>query len=68
MNAALIAAVIGELDLQDIICLTLLSKKGFHDSASALADVVDPILVDEPLQRHRLALSVGPFERCARVT
>lgn len=62
MNAALIAAAIDELDLQDVVCLALLSKKSVDDGASALPDVVDPILVDELLERDRFALSVEPLE------
>jgi len=48
-NAAIIIATIDELDLQDILCLTLLSKKRVNDGASPLTDVVDPVLVDELL-------------------
>jgi hypothetical protein len=46
-NAAIIVATVDQLDLQDILGLALLSKKRVDHGASALTDVVDPILVDE---------------------
>jgi len=48
-NAAIIVATIDELDLQDIFHLALLSKNRVDDGASALSDVVDPVLMDELL-------------------
>jgi len=48
-NAAIIVATIDELDLQDIFRLALLSKKRVDHGASALSNVVDPVLMDELL-------------------
>ncbi len=61
-DAALIVASIDELDLQDAVCLALLAKKRVDDGAPALADVVDPVLMDEGLQLDGFALPVEPFE------
>ena len=66
-DASLIIAVIDELDLQDTLRLALLLKERSHHRAPIPTHVVDPISMDELLDRDRLALALRPFEGCARL-
>jgi butyrate kinase len=66
-DAALIIAVIDELDLQDALCLALLLKERIHHGAPVPAHIVQPISMDELFERDRFALALRPFENCARL-
>jgi hypothetical protein len=61
-RAAFVVATIDQLDLQDAVRLALLSKKRVDDGASTLADVVDPILVDQFMEQDRFLLSVEALQ------
>jgi hypothetical protein len=62
MGTAVVVTTIDELDLENVLCLALLSKERVDHGASALTDVVDPILVDQRPERDRFVPSVEPLE------
>ncbi len=64
MDASLVSAAVGQLDLEHIFGFALLLQEGIDHGATIATDVVDPVSVDQLFQGELLALAIKCLERC----
>ena len=66
MDASVVLAAVGELDLEHTFGFALLLQERVDHGSTIATDVVDPVSVDQLFEDELLAAAVKCLERCAR--